>query len=108
MSNRLVKDKDKKKQKSLGELWGMIYGGIMLGCGIVFVLILLVIWQFPTNLDGTSTKIYITIGWIVVSLLMCALGGYWILAGKYSQRFQERIERELLKEAKKKFERNNK
>lgn len=78
MSNKLIKEnkeKDSTKETSVKA----IYGRILLGCGIAFWLLILVIWQFPTNLDGDPLKLIITAGFVLLGLLLCVVGIYWMV-----------------------------
>lgn len=75
MSNKLVKNKTPEKETSVTEY----YGRILLVCGIVWLAILMVIWIFPTNLDGKSLKLIISVIWVMLGVLQCVIGIYWMV-----------------------------
>lgn len=75
MSNKLVKEKTPEKETSV-KAW---YGRVLLVCGIVWLVILMVMWIFPTNLDGKPLKLIISAVWLMLGILQCVIGIYWIV-----------------------------
>ena len=75
MSNKLIKNKKPEKETSVKEY----YGRVLLVCGIVWLGILMVMWIFPTNLDGKPLKLIISIVWLMFGILQCVIGIYWMV-----------------------------
>lgn len=75
MSNKLIKNKKPEKETSVKEY----YGRVLLVCGIVWFVILMVMWIFPTNLDGKPLKLIISVIWAMLGVLQCGIGIYWMV-----------------------------
>ena len=85
MSNKLVKEKAPEQETPIK----VIYGRILLGCGVAFLLMMVVMWILPTNLDGDPLKLVFTAGFVLLGLMLCVVGIYWMVkkptmkVGKY-------------------------
>lgn len=75
MSNKLIKNKVHEKETTVKEF----YGRVLLICGIVWFVILMVMWIFPTNLDGKPLKLIISVIWAMLGVLQCFTGIYWMV-----------------------------
>lgn len=74
---KITKQKPQKEDEPLS----VFFGKIWIVCGALFLLMLAIIYLsgVPTNLDGTTAKLVITICWIIFGLLWVGVGIYCVV-----------------------------